>query len=61
MKKITLAILTMAAFFSMTMNAEPCIESNHDHGDWCCIEVGDGSAESCTNGDIWMCVGNCAE
>jgi len=27
----------------------------------CCVEVGDGSAISCTDGQTWRCFGNCAE
>ena len=27
----------------------------------CCVKVGDGSALSCTDGQDWWCLGNCAE
>ena len=26
----------------------------------CCVPVGDGSAMSCTDGEDWWCLGNCA-
>lgn len=52
----------MALLVVFAMNAysfTDCAHGNTPIYDACCVKVGDGSAWSCTNNEIWCCIGNC--
>lgn len=52
-KKILLGLFILLA--SLAAHAR-CLNNNWPIGDLCCIEVGDGSQASCTDGEIWMLI-----
>jgi len=59
-KKLTMSLLLAGTLASNAMAG--CLPGNMyvyvdgGDGDWCCVEVGDGSVWSCTDGDTWFLV-----
>lgn len=52
-KRLILAFFVLLASFSAWAG---CINGNWPLGDYCCIEVGDGTVASCTDGQRWFLV-----
>lgn len=52
-KRLLLASFMLMASFSAWAG---CLNGNWPLGEYCCIEVGDGSAASCTDGQVWILV-----
>lgn len=65
MKKFSLIMMLIFGMAASTFNpllaADSCAPGNDLVNDvWCCVDIGDGSAQSCTSdNECWFCVGNC--